>query len=117
MEVKRGDVWWVDLAEPRGSGPGYRRPLLVVQADAFNRSRLDTIVAVALTSNIRLADAPGNVVVPRRASGLPRDSVANVTQLVTVDRDGLDARAGNLPTDLMRAVDAGLRLALGLGTG
>ena len=114
MVVQRGDVWWADLGEPRGSEPGIRRPLLVVQSDAFNRSRIGTVVAVVLTSNLRLLDAPGNVLVPRRASGLPRDSVANVSQIVTVDRDALAESAGTLGADLLSEVEAGLRLVLSL---
>lgn len=114
MEILRGEVWWADLNEPRGSEPGYRRPLLIVQADAFNRSRLNTVLAVVLTTNLRLVDAPGNVLIPAKNSGLPKDSVANVTQLVTVDRNYLDDRVGRLPPRFMSAVDAGLKLVLGL---
>jgi mRNA interferase MazF len=115
MEVRRGEVWWADLAEPRGSEPGYHRPLLIVQADAFNRSRIATVLAVVLTSNLRLVDAPGNVLIQAKAAGLPRDSVANVSQIVTVDRGFLEQRAGRVPARTMAAVDAGLRLVLGLG--
>jgi mRNA interferase MazF len=114
MVVERGEVWWAHLDEPVGSEPGYRRPMLIVQADAFNRSRLHTTVAVALTSNLRLIDAPGNVLVPKTASGLPKDSVANVSQVVTLDRDFLAERTGKLPARLRAAVDAGLKLVLDL---
>lgn len=114
MVVERGEVWWADLDEPVGSEPGYRRPVLIVQADAFNRSRLQTTIAVALTSNLRLIDAPGNVLVPKTASGLPKDSVANVSQVVTLDREFLAERTGKLPSRLRAAVDAGLKLALDL---
>lgn len=112
--VARGEVWWADLPEPAGSGPGYRRPVLVVQHDAFNRSRIATVVAVALTGNLRLLDAPGNVLVPAKLSGLPRDSVANVSQVVTLDRSLLVERAGALPRAVMTQVGAGLRLVLDL---
>jgi mRNA interferase MazF len=112
--VQRGEVWWAELDEPRGSEPGYRRPVLVVQNDAFNRSRIATIIAIVLTSNLRLLDAPGNVLVPARASGLEKDSVANVSQVVKVDRDRLVKRVGRLEAALMRDVDQGLRLALAL---
>jgi mRNA interferase MazF len=112
--MERGEVWWADLGEPTGSGPGDRRPVLVVQSDAFNRSRIATTVAVTLTSNLRLVDAPGNVFIPRSASGLPKDSVANVSQVVTLDRQVLSDRASKLPARLMQAVDAGLMLVLGL---
>ena len=114
MVVQRGEIWWADLAEPRGSEPGFRRPLLIVQADPFNRSRIATTIGVALTSNLRLVDAPGNVLVPKRNSGLPKDSVANVSQVVTLDRDVLTERAGKLSAELMATVDAGLRLVLSL---
>jgi mRNA interferase MazF len=112
--VQRGEVWWADVGEPTGSAPGFRRPLLIVQADAFNRSRIDTTIAVVLTSNLRLLEAPGNVLVPKRASGLPKDSVANVSQLVTLDRSDLADRSGKVSADILAAVNAGLRLVLSL---
>lgn len=114
MVVERGSVWWADLGEPRGAGPGYRRPVLVVQSDAFNRSRIATVIAVVLTSNADLLAAPGNVLVPARASGLPRDSVANVSQVVTLDRGDLSEQAGKVPMALLRQVSDGLRLVLAL---
>ena len=114
MVIQRGEIWWAELGEPRGSEPGYRRPLLIVQAEAFNRSRIQTVLAVVLTSNLRLVEAPGNVLVPKRLSGLPKDSVANVSQLVTVDRDVLAERAGKLAGPVMSAVANGLRLVLDL---
>jgi mRNA interferase MazF len=112
--IDRGEVWWANLGEPRGAEPGFRRPLLVIQADAFNRSRIETTIVVVLTSNLRLLNAPGNVLVPKRAAGLPKDSVANVSQVLTIDRDILTERAGKLSGDLLSAVDAGLRLVLSL---
>ena len=112
--IERGEVWWASLPEASGSEPGYRRPVLIVQADAFSRSRLQTVVAVVLTSNLRLVEAPGNVLVPADASGLPRDSVANVTQVITVDREFLTERAGRLRGRLVEAVDGGLRQVLDL---
>ncbi len=112
MVIQRGEIWWADLAEPQGSEPGFRRPLLIVQAEAFNRSRIATTIAVALTSNLALVDAPGNVLLPKRASGLPKDSIANVSQVVTVDRDVLTERTGKLSAELMAAVNTGLRLVL-----
>lgn len=114
MDVRRGELWWADLDEPRGSEPGYRRPVLIVQADSFNRSRIKTVVAVVLTGNLRLVDAPGNVLVPAKSVGLPKDSVANVSQLIAVDREFLDQQIGRMPPRLMAAVDAGLKLVLGL---
>jgi mRNA interferase MazF len=112
--VQRGEIWWADLEEPSGSAPGYRRPLVILQADAFNRSRIQTVVVVVLTSNLRLVAAPGNVLVPKRLSGLPRDSVVNVSQVVTVDRDVLTERVGKLTAPVMSAVENGLRLVLDL---
>jgi mRNA interferase MazF len=114
LELARGDIWWADLPDPQGSAPGYRRPLLIVQNDAFNRSRLRTVIAVVLTGNVRLVDAPGNVLVPAKASGLPRDSVANVSQVLTVDRGALTERVGRIPSALLEQVADGLRLALAL---
>lgn len=114
MVIQRGEIWWAELGEPRGSEPGYRRPLLIVQADSFNRSRIETIVGIVLTSNLRLVEAPGNVLLPKRASGLSKDSVANVSQVVTVDRGVLTERVGETPQVVMAAVDHGLRLVLDL---
>lgn len=114
MEIQRGEIWWADLAEPRGSEPGYRRPVLIVQADAFNRSRIATVLCVVLTSNLRLADAPGNVLIPARSTGLQKDSVANVSQLVTIDREFLDERIGRVGGGLMSSVEGGLKLVLGM---
>ena len=114
MVVERGQVWWADLGEPDGSEPGFRRPLLVVQSDAFNRSRIRTVIGVVLTANLRLVEAPGNVLVPAKAAGLPKDSVANVSQVVTIDKDFLTELAGRLSGPLLSDVDAGLRLVLGL---
>jgi mRNA interferase MazF len=114
VELVRGEVWWADLPEPAGSEPGYRRPVLIVQSDTFNRSRLQTVIAVVLTANVRLVDAPGNVLIPARASGLPRDSVANIGQLITLDRGVLTERVGRLSKTLVGQVDGGLRLVLNL---
>ncbi|MCY3546055.1 MAG: type II toxin-antitoxin system PemK/MazF family toxin [Gemmatimonadetes bacterium] len=114
MVVARREVWWADLDEPRDSEPGFRRPVLIVQADAFNRSRLRTVIGVALSSNTRLLDAPGNVLLQAVSTGLPRDSVANVTQLLTLDEDYLTDRAGQVSRKLMERVESGLRLVLAL---
>jgi len=112
--VERGQVWWADLREPEGSGPGYNRPVLVVQSDAFNRSRIRTVIAVVLSTNVLLIDAPGNVLLPAKATGLRRDSVVNVSQLITVDRDFLGELAGRVRGQLLKDVDSGLRLVLDL---
>lgn len=114
MVVERGQVWWADLGEPSGSEPGFRRPVLVVQSDAFNRSRLRTVIAVVLSANPRLIDAPGNVLIPASASGLPKDSVANVSQVVTLDRDFLSDLAGRVRGQVLKDIDGGLRLVLGI---
>ena len=114
MVVERGDLWWADLREPEGAEPGFRRPILIIQAEAFNRSRLQTVIAVVLTSNLRLVDAPGNVLMPAKATGLPKDSVANVSQVITIDRGFLTEKAGRLRGQLLKDVDNGLRLVLAL---
>ena len=108
-------VCWVDLAEPGGSEPGFRRPVVVVQGDAFNASTLRTVVCVVLTSNLRWADAPGNLLLAARATGLPKASVANVTQLVTLDREALTERAGRLSASSLELVIAGIDTLLGRG--
>ena len=112
--VHRGSIYWADLGDPLGSAPARRHPVLIVQAESFNRSRLQTVIVAALTSNTALAEYPGNVFLPSRASGLPRDSVVNVTALATLDRDALGSQAGSLPAYLLREVDAGLRLVMTL---
>ena len=114
MVVQRREVWWADLDEPRGSEAGLRRPILIIQADSFNRSKLRTVIGVVLTSNTRLLDAPGNALVSAKASGLPKDSVANVTQVVTLDKDYLTDRVGRISPKLMAYIDAGLKLAMDL---
>lgn len=114
MVVQRGEVWWAVLEEPQGSEPGFRRPVAIVQADSFNRSRLRTVIAVSLSSNMRLLDAPGNVLLPSRETGLPKDSAAVVTQVITLDQDYLRERTGRIPPHLMARVDAGLKLVLDL---
>jgi mRNA interferase MazF len=108
----RGEIWWADLPNPVGSEPGYRRPVLVVQDDAFTQSRINTVIVVVITSNTRLAEAPGNVLLPVEASGLPRPSVVNVSQLLTVDKSFLTERIGSLPRFVQDEVDEGLRLVL-----
>lgn len=112
--ITRGAVWWASLPDPRGSGPGFRRPVLVISADPFNRSRLSTVTVVALTSNLELVNGPGNVRLERSDSGLSKDSVANVSQLLTIDLAFLDDQAGELPPAVLAEVDSGLRLALAL---
>ena len=111
--ITQGDLWWADLGEPTGSEPGFRRPVVVVQCDAFNRSRIATVVCVPLTSNLRWADAPGNVLLEAAATGLPRDSVANVSQVVALDREVLTDRVGRLPERTMGLILSGIEVVLG----
>ena len=112
--IHRGDVCWADLGQPRGSKPAKRRPVLVIQADPYNASRLNTTVVAVLTSNTGLAAMPGNVFIPASASGLPKDSVVNVTALITLDKADLETAVGQLPVALMNELNRGLRRALGL---
>ncbi len=112
--IRRGEIWWARLPTPRGSEPGYRRPVIVLQSDAFNRSKIRTVVAAVITSNIELAHAPGNVSLTRRQSGLPRNSVVNVSQIVTIDQSYLAERVGRLAAKRLTAVDEGVRLVLDL---
>jgi len=113
--ISQGEVWWADLPAPSGSGPGYRRPVVVVQGDAFNRSAIGTIVSVPLTSTLRWADAPGNVRLTARSTGLPRDSVANVSQIVTLDRSILTERVGKLARSKVDLILSGIDIVLGRG--
>ena len=110
----RGEVCWADLGEPKGSTPAKRRPVLVIQADPYNTSKLSTTLVAVITSNTALAAMPGNVFLPSVASGLPKDSVLNVTALVTLDKADLDPPVGRLPGSLMAEIDRGLRRVLGL---
>jgi len=110
--VRRGEIWWASLGEPRGSGPGYRRPVLVVQSDDFNRSSIQTTICAMITSNLRLANAPGNVRLARKGSGLARESVVNVSQLYAVDKGLLTERIGRASPEAFRQIEAGLRLVL-----
>jgi mRNA interferase MazF len=112
--TSRGSICWADLGEPRGSKPAKRRPVIVVQADPFNASRLSTTIAAVITSNTGLAAMPGNVFLPAAATGLPKDSVVNVAALVTLDKTDLEEPVGQLPTSLMNEVDRGLHRVLGL---
>lgn len=114
MVIERGGVHWADLGAEIGSRPARRRPVLVIQSDPYNSSRLATVVAAVLTTNTRLAAAPGNVFLPATATGLPRDSVVNVSALVTLNKNELTGAVRKIPVVLMRAVDSGLRQVLGL---
>jgi mRNA interferase MazF len=113
--IRRGQIWWADLAEPRGSEPGYRHPVLVLQRDEVNASRINTVVVCLLTSNTTLARAPGNTLLRRRRTGLRRDSVANASQIATLNKADLEELAGRVPSDLMDVVGEGIRWFLDLG--
>lgn len=112
--IHRGEVWWTGLPEPAASEPGYRRPVLVISSDDFNRSRIKTVLAAILTTNLRLAEAPGNVLVAAEETGLPRDSVINISQVVTLDKTFLAERVGLVDGRAMLAVEDGLRTVLAL---
>lgn len=111
--IVQGEVWWADLLEPSGAEPGFRRPVIIVQGDALNRSRIDTVVCVPLTSTLRWADAPGNVLLEARMTKLPKDSVANVSQIVTLDRASLTERVGKLSRAKLELVLFGIDVVLG----
>ena len=110
--IRRGEVWWAGLPDPAASEPDYSRPVLVVSSDDFNNSRIRTLIAAVLTTNLRLVQAPGNVLVGAEETGLPRDSVVNVSQVVTVEKSFLAKRAGSLGSRSMLAVEDGLRTVL-----
>ncbi len=112
--MRRGELWWASLSEPSGSMPGFRRPLVIVQSNDFNRSRIRTVLAAVVTSNLRLADAPGNVLLLAKNTGLRKDSVVNVSQLITVNKSFLTEQIGRLTDKQQQAVDDGLRLVLAL---
>jgi mRNA interferase MazF len=111
--ISQGEVWWADPPGHVGSGPGFRRPVVVMQGDAFNRSRIATVVSVPLTSNLHWADAPGNVSLSARLTGLPKDSVANVSQIVSLDKDLLTERMGKLPRSKVELILAGIDVVFG----
>jgi mRNA interferase MazF len=113
MVIAQGEVWWADLPAPSGSGPGFRRPVVVVQGDALNRSRLATVVCVPLTSNLRWAEAPGNVLLPSRVTGLPKDSVANASQIIALDKGYLTERVGRLTSAKIDLLLSGIDVVLG----
>ncbi len=113
MVISQGEIWWADLPAPAGSGPGFRRPVVVVQGDALNRSRVATVVCVPLTSNLKWALAPGNVRLSARTTGLPKESVANVSQIIAIDKEFLKARVGKLPLLKLELLLSGIDIVLG----
>jgi mRNA interferase MazF len=112
MVISQGDIWWADLEIPKGSGPGFRRPVVVVQGNSLNRSRLSTVVCVPLTSNLKWANAPGNVMLPPRATGLAKDSVANVSQIVSLDKASLTEHVGRLSQSKTNLLLSGIDVVL-----
>lgn len=112
--IHRGEIWWASLPAPVASEPGFGRPLLVIQSNDFNQSRINTVIAVVITSNLRLADAPGNVLLSKKESGLPKKSVVNVSQLITVDKSFFTEKIGSIGTLKLKEVESGVRLALSL---
>jgi mRNA interferase MazF len=113
MVISQGEVWWADLPAPSGSGPGFRRPVVVVQGDALNRSRIATVICVPLTSNLRWANAPGNVVLAARSTGLPKESVANVSQIVALDKQLLTECVGKISRPKLQSISYGIDVVLG----
>lgn len=114
MVIKRGEIWWAELPEPSGSEPGYRRPLVIIQSNEFNKSNIDTVIAAIITSNINLASAPGNILLSLKNSKLSKKSVVNASQLITVDKSFLTERVHTLSNKLMAQIDDGIRLVLKL---
>jgi mRNA interferase MazF len=114
MVIQRGEIWWAALPEPAGSGPGYKRPILIIQADDFNKSKINTIIVAVITSNTRLAVAPGNVLLSPKKSKLSKESVINVSQIITIDKSFLSEKIHTLSDEIIAQVDEGLKLVLKL---
>lgn len=112
--MKKGEIWWASLGEPRGSEPGFRRPVVIVSSNEFNDSRINTVLAAVITSNLHLADAPGNILLQKKSSKLAKDSVINVSQIITIDKIFLTEKISKLNAQYLNALDAGLGLVLGL---
>lgn len=114
MEISRGEIWWADLPEPTGSSPGYRRPVIIIQSDGFNKTNLNTSIVALITTNLELAEMHGNVMLKKNQSGLPKDSVVNITQIFTLDKRLLLEYVETLSERKMEQIDKGLRLVLSL---
>ncbi len=112
--MKRGEIWWASLEGPRGSELGFRRPIVIISSDAFNDSAINTVLAAVITSNTRLADAPGNIRLSKCASKLSKESVINISQIITVDKTYLDERVSKLNQQFLGSLDEGLALVMGL---
>lgn len=112
MVVKRGEIWWATMGEPRGSEPGYRRPVVVISSNEFNKSQIQTVIVAVITSNLRLADAPGNIKLSKKNSGLNRDSVINISQLLTLDKSFITEQIGQLSNSFIHKLNNGIKLVL-----
>jgi mRNA interferase MazF len=110
MKVNRGEIWWADLVEPRGSSPGFKRPVLIIQADYFNRSRINTIICAVITSNVKLTEAPGNIYLSKKDSGLSKDSVINISQIITLNKNNLTEIVKKIKPIIMKDVETSLKL-------
>jgi mRNA interferase MazF len=108
VEIRQGEVWWADLSEPSGSGPGFRRPILVIQGNPFNESKISTVVCIPLTSNLKWATAPGNVMLKKKLTGLTKDAVANVSQIISLDKIVLTEKCGRVPGSFIKQIFYGL---------
>jgi mRNA interferase MazF len=114
MVIQRGDVWWAALDAPQGSSPGYSHPVVIIQADDFNKSRINTIIGLVITSNLHVAEAPGNVFLEKALSRLPKDSVANISQIVTIDKSYLREKVSRLPQAVLAEISEGIKMVLAL---
>ncbi len=114
MVIKRGEIWWAELPEPVGSEPGYKRPLVIIQSNEFNNSNINTIIAAVITTNLNLAAAPGNILLPAKKSKLPKKSVINISQLITINKSFLTEKVHTLSNKVMEQIDNGIRLVLKL---
>lgn len=112
--MKKGEIWWASLDEPRGSEPGFRRPVVIVSSNEFNDSRINTVLAAVITSSLHLTGAPGNILLQRKTSKLAKDSVINVSQIITIDKSFLTEKVSKLNSQYLNALDEGLRVVLGL---
>ena len=112
--MEKGDIWWASLDEPMGSEPGYHRPIVVISSNDFNQSKIKTVIVAIITSNLRLADAPGNIILSKKSTGLDRDSVLNISQLITLDKSFLTKRIGKLSNTQLNFLDDSIKLVLNL---
>ncbi len=112
--MKRGDIWWASLGEPKGSEPGFKRPVVVISSNDFNVSKIKTIIVAVITSNLRLSEAPGNIELSKKSTGLSRSSVINISQIITVDKLFLTEKIGKLPNKQLQLLNDGIKLVLAI---